>query len=96
MSPFRPTTFQVLVDPELAVLYALCATLDVTRQALLAAHPALEHEDFEDERPMELEAAGWLADSIITHINGLEVAVQSYHQEVQRARGRSELDDLPF
>jgi hypothetical protein len=86
----------VLVDPELAVLYALSATLDVTRQALLAAHPDLEHEDFDSERPMELEATGWLADSVITHINGLEVAIQRYCHEVERARSRCEIDDLPF
>ena len=96
MSQLRPSTFQLLVDPELAVLYALCATLDVTRQALLAAHPELEHEDFDGQRPLQLEAAGWLADSIINHINGLEIATQRYCHEVLRARSCSELDDLPF
>jgi len=96
MSHLRPTTFQVLVDPELAVLYALTAALDATHQALLAAHPELEHEGFVSEHSLELEAPTWLADSIITHISGLEVAIQRYCHEVLRARSRSELDDIPF
>lgn len=96
MSHLRPTTFQLLVDPELAVLYALGATLDITHQALLAAHPELEHEGFVDERSLGFEAPTWLADGIITHINGLEVAIQRYCHEVLRARSRSELDDIPF
>lgn len=96
MSRFNPTTFRLLEDPELAVLYALSATLDVTRQALLAACPELEHESFLGEYPLKLEPTTWLADSIIIHINGLEVAIQRYCHEVERTRSHDEVDDIPF
>lgn len=90
-----PSSDQLLADPELAVLHALGAALAATQRALLAAHPELE-EDLAGDRPLELPGAGWIADSILTHINGLEQSIQRYRQEVQRARRCQLNDELPF
>jgi hypothetical protein len=64
--------------------------------ALLAAHPQLEEEDLAGDRPLELPGAGWIADSILTHISGLEQSIQRYLQEIQRARRCQLNDEFPF
>jgi hypothetical protein len=84
-----PSTDQLLANPELAVLHALDAALAAAQQALLAAHPELEEEDLAGGRPLQLDAAGWLADAILTHIAGLEAALRRHRGELHRQRCRA-------
>jgi hypothetical protein len=94
MTDELPTLDALLVDPELAVLHALGAALAAAQQALLAAHPELEEDDFAGERALKLTGAGWIADGILTQVTGLEVSLQRYRREVARTRAQPHED--PF
>jgi hypothetical protein len=95
MTDELPTLDQLLADPELAVLHALRAALAATQQALLAAHPELEHDDFAGDRSLKLTGAGWIADGLLTQLTGLDTSLQRYRHEVARARAASRQED-PF
>jgi hypothetical protein len=86
MSDGPPSLGQLLADPELAVLHALAAALAAAQQALLAAHPELEEDDFAGDRSLKLSGAGWIADGLLTQLTGLEASLQRYRREVARAR----------
>src|SRR5262245_1452051 len=52
------------------VLRALEGALGYTRAAILAAHPELREERPLCQRPLKLDATGWAADEILTHLSG--------------------------
>jgi len=95
MTDELPTLDQLLADPELAILHALRASLAAAQQALLAAHPELEEDDFAGDRSLKLTGAGWIADGLLTQLNGLDTSLQRYRREVARSRAAS-LHDDPF
>lgn len=94
MSQSALTADQVLVDPQLAVLHALEATLGAATWALLAAHAELEEEDLCGERPLVLDAEGWIAEGMLRLISALEDSIRRYHAEIARARARVASDSL--
>jgi hypothetical protein len=78
-----PTPFDLAERPELAALHLLESTLAITERALLAAHPSLEQAEFFPQAP-DLEIEDWIADAILTHISGLETALQRYRAQLRR------------
>jgi hypothetical protein len=70
-------------------LHGLEAALVYTRAAVLAAHPDLAEEGPHGRRLMKLDAAGWMADEILTHLSALSGAIGRYAVEVERERIRS-------
>jgi hypothetical protein len=70
-------------------LHGLETALAYTRAAMLAAHPDLNEDGPHGRRLMKLDAAGWTADEILTHLDGLAQAITRYTVELERARTRS-------
>lgn len=87
MSRLPPTSDELMVSPELAILHALAAALTAAERALLAAHPELEEEDLCPDAPPRLNGTGWIADAILTHIAGLDACVGRYFAEERRVNG---------
>ncbi len=81
-----PDLEELVAAPELAILHALEATLDAASSALLAAHPELAEQDLAGDMSPALDVSGWMADSIVTHIFGLNAAIARYRRELARAR----------
>lgn len=80
-----PTVFDLVESPELAPLHALQTALTLAGRALEAAHPDLDEADLHEE-PFSVE--GYLADAILTHIGGLDVAIQRYRHLIEYRRRR--------
>jgi hypothetical protein len=77
MSFELPSPLQLVDAPELAALHVLEVTLATAQHAILAAHPDLEEQSF-------LSIEEWLADAILVHVSGLEVAVRRYREQLRR------------
>jgi len=67
----------VLCAPELAVLWALEATLHASAAALTAAHAELEAEDFAAS-PHPPSAQVCLADALLTQVEALQHSLRRY------------------
>jgi hypothetical protein len=76
-------------------LHALEIALSYTRAAVLAAHPDLRESGPHGRRLMKLDAAGWMADEILTHLAELSGAIARYSVEVERQRIRAMVVGLP-
>ena len=83
-----PTPSELGRAPELAILGALEATIDLTIVALVAAHPALRATD--DGHDARLTAAAARADRVLAHAQALAAAIAAYRTARRRAR-----DDRP-
>ncbi len=84
-------------SPELGVLHSVQALGDVALRMLLAAHPELEQADFfPDSPPLVVDA--YLAEAIVTHLDGLDSAIDRYRHclaQVERRRiERLELNEF--
>jgi len=77
-NPAMSTTLRGL---EIALSYA--------RTAVLAAHPDLRESGPHGRRLMKLDAGGWMADEILTHLAELSEAIDRYTVEVERQRIRA-------
>lgn len=73
----------------LTTLHGLETALAYTRAAVLARHPDLGEDGPPGRRLMKLDAAGWMADEILTHLAELTDAIDRYSVEVERERIRS-------
>jgi hypothetical protein len=78
--------------PELLVLASLDATLMAMRVAVIAAFPELLRERGKEREPPLLAAARRLTDRAWL----LEHAMRRYREELDYARPRHSIDDLPF
>jgi hypothetical protein len=76
-----PVPEQLAASPELAILHALEALLSLTERVLIAAHPDLDQVVFFPDAP-PLSTEEWLADAILTHVNGLETAIGRYRAQL--------------
>jgi len=83
-------------NPEMATLHILGGVLSVAQRVLLCAHPQLEGVNAVPSS--ELSALATLADSMLTHIAGLQSALQRYPQELRRHYQRllHEEREIPF
>jgi len=70
-------------------LQGLETALAYTRTLVLAAHPDLRDGGPQGRRLMKLDAAGWKADEILTHLAELSDAIARYAVEAERQRIRA-------
>ncbi len=84
-----PTPDELVLAPELAILGALDAAIDLGVVALVAAQPELQPTD--DARDAVTTAAAHHADLVIAKAQALAAAIDDY-----RITRRRDLDDLPF
>jgi DNA polymerase III epsilon subunit-like protein len=87
--------------PELAPLVILGSAAEVSRRALLAAHPELLDRDFIDEEP-EISARQCIAASILASLEVLAEAIRHYQAHLDNLAARRPIgrrddeDDIPF
>lgn len=82
MKSEMPTPFEMLESPELGPLHALQSALELVERILGAAHPDLVQMDlFPNCPPLSTDA--YLADAVLTHIAGLEVAIARYRHLIE-------------
>lgn len=87
MKSEMPMPFNMLESPELGLLHALQSALELAERILGVVHPELEQMDlFPDCPPFSREA--YLADAVLTHIAGLEVAIARYRHLVEYRSAR--------
>ncbi len=89
-----PTPDLLAESPELAILEALSVELAIANHALIAANPELESDDFIRELPGPAVQV-CLADAILTHITGLQSALERYRTYVLGADRRREILPAP-
>ena len=91
--PASPTTDELVVLPELAILAALQQLLELTAQTLAAIHPdvVVDHSRL---RPLDLRAA--LADQIIELAACLAKAAICYRVAAIDSLYVPDTDDIPF
>ena len=85
-------------EPELAPLHILASATDITRRALLAAHPELiDRGDFLIDEP-DLSARQYLAGALLGAIDNLSELVETYcaHLDHLAARRRPLRSDNLF
>lgn len=88
-------------EPELAPLVILGSAAEVSRRALLAAHPELLDRGFLDEEP-EVTARQCIAASILASLNMLTEAIRHYQAHLDNLAARrpskpaDDEDDIPF
>lgn len=87
MSAPLPSTLEIAESPELAILYALHASVRVAERALLAAHPELEEVDLSAEL-LAVTPMACAADLLLLHLAGVDGAINRYTAQL---RHRSEL-----
>lgn len=87
-------------QPELAPLEILQSAAEVSRRALLAAHPELDCRDFVGEEP-EISARQCMAAGLLATLEILGKAIENYRAHLDhlasRPRARKRYgDDIPF
>jgi hypothetical protein len=95
MTDNAPSPLELAQAPELAVLHLLESALLLTQRALVAVYPEIEQEDFFPTAP-PLTNEAWLADSIGTHIAGLQCALDRYRALMRRHSAPSSRNKLEF
>ena len=78
-----PSTVETAESPELAVLYALHATVSAAERALLAAHPELEEVDQSAEL-LPITPMACAADLLLLHLVGVVGAINRYTAQLRR------------
>lgn len=73
-------------SPELASLELLSHAISVTRAALLAVHPELQHGDFVAALLEARSLKVCSADALITHLDAIDTALERYRELVERAQ----------
>jgi hypothetical protein len=92
-----PTSSAVVVlarSPEMAMVELLESAVAIATRALFAANPELESGEFLAELP-EPSVQACLADAVLTHLNGLETAINNYCTYVVEHHERSVEDTNP-
>jgi len=97
MSFLLSTPLELAEEPESAPLEILRSATDVSRRALLAAHPELAEGDFIDEEPA-VTPRQCLAASILSTLETLANSIRRYqaHLDNLAARRPRSDDDIPF
>ncbi|MHB8874344.1 MAG: hypothetical protein ACYC8T_11710 [Myxococcaceae bacterium] len=94
MGTWLPTSMQITMASERAILAALDASLQLAVRALCAEHPSLDEErsrDLQAEPPPPHMA---LAGSIVTLAESLHELITGYRVVAERALGDAEDDDI--
>jgi len=93
------TPWELAEEPELAPLVILRSAAEVSRRALLAAHPDLESRDSIDEVD-EVTPRQYIAASILAALELLTEAVDHYGAHLDNLAARRPAkrtdDDIPF
>jgi hypothetical protein len=99
MSFFLSTPDELAEEPESAPLEILRSATDVSRRALLAAHPELAEDHLLDEDP-EVTPRQCLAANVLSALHTLAEAIRRYqaHLDNLAARHSPKRDDdgIPF
>lgn len=91
-----PTPEALARAPALAALALLERALDVTRYALLAAHPEL-HACFDDyPQGLPWDAQARCAVALMGLADRLQVVLHTYYRVLLDADGASSADEVPF
>ena len=84
MSTPLPSTLEVAESPELAILYALQATLKAAEHMLLAAHPELEDLDLSAPELLPVTPMACAADLLLLHVTAIDGAINRYTAQLRR------------
>ena len=94
LGTWLPTSPQITMASERAILAALDATLQLAVRALRAEHPSIDEDrsrDLQAEPPLPHQA---LAGSIVILAETLHELITGYRVVVEKALGDAEDDDL--
>lgn len=83
MSAPLPSSLEVAESPELAILYALHASIRAAERALLAAHPELEEVDL-CAQLVPVAPMACAADLLLLHLAGVDGAINRYTAQLRR------------
>jgi len=94
------TPEEIAEEPELAPLEVLQSAAEVSRRALLAAHPELECRSFVGEES-EISARQCMAAGLLATLEIIIESVENYrahldHLACRRLSNRDQGDDIPF